>query len=145
MINDVRYGLLVLVPVLLAGCFEAPRGERTFDLSPASGVVHIDGEPAARVKIKCFPASDSKTVKYPLTTATDENGGFSFSTYESGDGLPAGTYTLTFEWQKEVSLVAVDAFSGAYADPATSEHQIEIVNGQENDLGIIELSSQGPG
>lgn len=143
MLSAARYGL-VLVPLLLAGCSDAPRGERNFEISPASGVVHVDGEPTPRVKIKCYPEGDS-SLKYPLTTATDETGRFSFSTYESGDGIPAGTYTLTFEWQKEVSLVAVDAFNGAYADPTTSEHKITIVNGQENDLGTIELSSQGPG
>jgi len=133
----------VVIMLLLAGCANKPRGERPFETNPVTGVVHIDGLPADRVQVDFHPSADSTTIKYPLSTLTDEEGRFSVTTYESGDGVPEGTYTLTFQWL-DISLAPTDQLKGAYADPKTSEHIVKVVKNQPNDLGVIELSSTGP-
>ena len=81
-----------IIVLLLAGCSDGPRGDRPFTTHPVTGIVHIDGQPAERVQVDCHPAADSSTVKYMLSTVTDKDGRFSLSTYDSGDGLPEGTY-----------------------------------------------------
>lgn len=81
-----------IIVLLLAGCSDGPRGDRPFTTNPVTGIVHIDGQPAERVQVDCHPAADSNTVKYMLSTVTDKDGRFSLSTYDSGDGLPEGTY-----------------------------------------------------
>lgn len=141
--NNLRYGA-VFIALLLAGCSDAPRGERPFETHPVTGIVHVDGQPAERVQVDCYPAADSTAIKYKLSTVTDKDGRFLLTTYESGDGVPEGTYTLTFQWL-EVSLSPRDQFKGKYADPQTSQHKFTVVKGQDNDLGIIKLSSGGPG
>jgi hypothetical protein len=76
---------------------------------------------------------------------TDTEGTFSLSTYETGDGVPAGEYKLTFVWG-QISLLngqySGDKFNGKYADAAKSEISLTIASGDEtHDLGVIELTS----
>ncbi|MCA9077655.1 MAG: hypothetical protein KDA93_21695 [Planctomycetaceae bacterium] len=135
--------LSVIIMLLLIGCGSGPRGERLFEPNPVTGVVHIDGQPAQYVQVDCYPASESTAIKYKLSTMTNQDGRFELTTYESGDGLPEGTYKLTFQWL-EIGLVSYDKFEGAYADPEKSQNTITVVKGESSDLGIIELSSSGP-
>jgi hypothetical protein len=80
------------------------------------------------------------------TSITAGDGAFSLSTYESGDGVPPGDYTLTFVWG-EMNLMngqyAGDKLEGKYADAATSAIALTVTAGAEpQDLGTIELSTQ---
>ena len=77
-----------------------------------------------------------------MITATDGERKFALATYEAGDGLPNGTYKLTFVWE-EVSLVfqtkKIDQLGGAYADPKKSEISVTVDGGKKVDLGTIDL------
>jgi 5-hydroxyisourate hydrolase-like protein (transthyretin family) len=129
--------------ILVAGCSQELPGGPRFETYPTRGVVRVDGQPAELVEVSCHPAADSKNVKYTLSSMTDKDGKFELTTYTSSDGLPEGTYKLSFRWI-EPSFVPKDKFNGAYADPSKSKFQITIENGKESDLGVIELSSKGP-
>jgi 5-hydroxyisourate hydrolase-like protein (transthyretin family) len=102
----------------------------------------VDGEPAASLEIECVPESDAE-LKRPVISVTDAEGKFSIGTYESGDGLPEGTYVLVFRWV-ELGIGATDKLKGAYADPKKSEFKVTVAAGETNDLGEIALSSSGP-
>lgn len=130
--------------LLSVGCSsgELPGGPR-LETTPVTGIVHVDGNPAELVEVECHPAPDSTGIKYPISTTTDKDGIFTLTTYESSDGLPEGTYTLSFKWL-EPALVPKDKFKGAYANPQKSQHKITVVKGQETVIGVIELSSKGP-
>lgn len=139
---DVRFLFLGLINLLLIGCSGGePQGGPRFETNAVAGIVHIDGQPADLVEVTCYPSADSTSVKYPLSAMTSADGAFSLTTYESGDGLPEGTYTLTFKWM-EPALVPKDKLKGAYADPSKSQHKITVVKGQETVVGTIELSSK---
>ena len=134
--------VLVSVGLFLVGCSsgELPGGPR-FETSPVTGTIQIDGVPAELVEVECHPAPDSTAIKYPISTMTDKDGIFTLTTYESSDGLPEGTYTLSFKWL-EPGLVPRDKLKGAFSDPRKSEHKITVVKGQETEIGIIALSSK---
>ncbi len=67
---------------------------------------------------------------------TGPDGEFSISTYESGDGVPAGDYVLTFMWgQKE-------AFSGRYGGPDKLGNRNLVVNALQT-LGFEVLPPEG--
>lgn len=106
------------------------------------GTVKVDGSPTAAIIVTAHPDSGNSDAKVPLITATDGEGKFAFATYEAGDGLPNGTYKLTFVWE-EISLVfqtkKVDQLGGGYADPKKSEISVTVDGDKKVDMGTIEL------
>ena len=138
-------GIILFAVVLMIGCSKPQRGgprEKTF---PVTGVVEVDGEAAEGIEVACHPDPGSSAIKYPVTTFTDANGAFSVGTYQSGDGLPEGKYTLAFKWEVPGPGTPINKLSRVYADPAKSTHKVTVVKGEPNDLGTIELSTKGPG
>ncbi|WP_010588446.1 hypothetical protein [Schlesneria paludicola] len=142
--TGIKHGLMLLVTGLLIGCHQPPTGGPRLPTSPVTGIVFVDGNPAEMVEVTCQSDGESSAIKYPLTTTTDKDGKFSLTTYQTGDGLPEGTYVLAFKWL-EPSLVPVDKFKGAYADLKKSTFKVTVIKGQKCDAGTIELSSKGPG
>jgi hypothetical protein len=140
-----RYGigLTLLVAILLSGCQPKHVSVPRLKTMPVTGTVHVDGEPALGVTVQCCPKPGSAEIQHPVLAVTDAEGNFAFAMYEAGDGLPEGTYNLVFLW--EFGMDQTDKLKGAYADPTKSRHVIEVVDGEEQDLGVIELSSKGPG
>jgi hypothetical protein len=139
-----KYLVALIFSLLITGCSQPPRGGPREKTYPVTGVVVVDGEPTEMVEVVCHPDGESSKIKYDVSTMTDKDGQFSLTTYQSGDGLPEGTYILTFKWM-EPGFVPKDKFKGAYADPTKSTQKVTVVTGQKNDLGEIELSSKGPG
>jgi hypothetical protein len=137
-----RRSIFVILVAFVAGCSSSePQGGPRIATFPVHGVVEVDGLPTELVEVICHPSPDSTGIKYPVSSMTDMLGAFTITTYEASDGLPEGTYTLTFQWL-EPSLVPRDKFDGAFADPGSSQHKITVVKGQETDIGIIKLSTK---
>lgn len=140
MANRGTVGAMLLM--LMAGCSSAkhisvPRHETT----PVTGIVLVDGEPAAALTVECHPSTGSETIKHPVIAMTDMEGNFAFGMYEAGDGLPEGTYNLAFVW--DANMVQKDKLNRAYADPNKTGYKVTVVAGESNDLGTIELSTKG--
>ncbi|WP_373653146.1 MULTISPECIES: hypothetical protein [unclassified Schlesneria] len=127
---------------LISGCAPAQQGGPRIETTPVTGIVEVDGEPAENLLVECHPLPGTETIKYPLTALTDAEGRFSMSMYQAGDGLPEGTYNLAFVWE-EMGIPPKDRLKGAYADPKKSKHQLTVVSGESNDIGLIELSTKG--
>jgi hypothetical protein len=76
---------------------------------------------------------------------TDKQGKFSISTYEQADGVPVGSYVLTFEWGQwnmmSMQYGGPDKLNGKYSDPKTSEVRFEVKAGEPTDLGTIKLTT----
>lgn len=133
--------------ILLCSCGGEEQGFRK-ETYPVTGQVFIDGQAAAEpIKVMCHHQQgmdqEHPTVSQALT---GEEGKFEISTYESGDGVPAGDYVLTFYWGKQ-NLVAMryggpDKFKGRYADPKKSEFKFTVKEGEPTDLGRIDLSTK---
>ena len=128
----------------LAGCGKSapliPDREAT---SPVSGVLHVDGSPAAGVEVAFHPQDANAKIKYQITTTTDKDGKFSATTYESGDGLPAGEYKVTFTWMEGLTTQK-DRLKGKFKNAKKSQHSVlvEGTEGEKVDMGTIELKTK---
>ena len=137
--------LLLMSVVVFCGC----GGEEPFrkSTSPVKGKVTVDGvAPGAVIQIQCNPVGGLDPA-HPTasSTETDPEGNFQIATYNSGDGVPAGEYTLTFAWQ-EFNLLSrqysgPDKLNDRYSDPATSTIKLTVKEGEELDMGVIALTT----
>tara|TARA_R110002095_G_scaffold212564_3_gene201979 strand:+ start:7336 stop:7785 length:450 start_codon:yes stop_codon:yes gene_type:complete len=131
---------------LSIGCSEEQRGGPREETTPITGVVLVDGKPAADLQVKAIPENpEGVTELLPIAGFTDPEGKFSLSTYESGDGAPEGDYKLIFMWGQR-SLMrggygAPDKLKKKYLDPKKSEYSVKVVKGTPNDMGTIELKT----
>ena len=136
--------LFAILLILISGCKDEPRGGPRVPTSPITGQVLVDGEPAHYLLVKCHPQGEA-AVPTTISGFTDENGRFSISTYEQGDGAPAGEYVLTFMWG-EIAIMSgrygpPDKLDGRYADEETSEYTVTVEEGVPSDVGVIQLTT----
>ena len=123
----------------LCGC-----GDGRVKVFPVSGVVYVDGQPAADMFVYAQPLEGQNTgVPTPYAQA-NEKGEFSFSSYESGDGLALGKYKLTFKWKERSGMFkqdfeGPDRLKGKYADPEKSDKTFTVEK-KINDIGRFDLS-----
>ena len=113
----------VVALVLATGC-----GSREPAKHPVSGVVLVNGKPAARVTVSLEHTSPAVrgNARHPVAV-TDEAGRFTLSTDGHGDGAVAGDYVVTFAWlSAQDPFAAYDRLGGAFADPKASQYRITV-------------------
>lgn len=136
--------VLCLCALSLNGC--GNNGPPRKNTAPVTGRISVDGAPAAGVRIVCHPEGGmDQQMPSVSESISNENGEFEFATYEAGDGIPAGKYSLTFEWGQINPIsnsYSGDKLGGRYADPAKSENKIEVEEGLPLDLGEIQLKTK---
>jgi 5-hydroxyisourate hydrolase-like protein (transthyretin family) len=141
----------------LAGC-SRPKGPKLEPTFPVSGVVQIDGKPTAAVHVFLFPA-DSAPMGFdprlgsPHSATTDADGKFKITTYNTGDGAPAGSYVLGFYWEGTPKVVPFSnpdepkldpvavRFNRKYGNPQKSEFKATVER-KSVDLGKLELTTK---
>ncbi len=147
MITRLHFVALLSVVCLLTSC--GPKGPPRKETFPVTGELIVDGKPAAAVQVTL---TDTKGMDQELPTyssaMTEENGKFSISTYELGDGVPEGDYVVTFVWG-ELNLFSMqyggpDKLKDKYSDPKTSTFKIKVEKGKPADMGRIELTTAAP-
>ena len=136
-------GMFVLAT---AGCGEKkyPNEKQVFKIK---GFVTVDGKPVPEIQVGLHDKAgpDNKQPTFPQGF-TDANGNIRISTYEEGDGAPAGDYSVTFAWQ-ELNLMSrsyggPDKLNKKYSDPKNTPFSITLGEGQPNDLGNVELTTK---
>lgn len=138
--------LVLTLGVLLGGCAETKHGNR-IETYPLTGKVLVDGKPVGLIKVTVHDVAgvNAEHPTFP-TTYTDDEGKFSLSTYEAGDGVPAGEYVVCFYWG-EYNLMSrdyggKDKLGDRYRDPKTSPIRVQVEEGKPADMGTIELSTK---
>ena len=86
--------MLAFVLALSAGCGGDPTPAGRVAVHPARGKVLFEGRPLAGALVVFEPASPIKSDLSNPTGTTGEDGAFTLSTYEPGDGAPAGDYLV---------------------------------------------------
>ena len=142
--------LLALSTVVLfvcgaIGCGDKhPNEKQVFKIK---GIVTVDGKPQTDIQIALHDKAgpDNKQPTYPQGF-TDAEGNIRISTYEEGDGAPAGDYNVTFGWQ-EFNLISrsyggPDKLSKKYSDPKKTPFSVILGEGKPNDLGKVELTTK---
>ena len=135
----------VLVLTTLLGCDRGPHGPPRVTTVPVTGQVNVDGKPQAMIGVRAKPLSGETATSTTPNAFTDQDGRFSLTTYESGDGVPVGDYKLTFQWGQINMLTGRfggDKFNGKYIDAANSAYEVNATETDANiDVGIIELNT----
>jgi hypothetical protein len=134
-----------LVPFIGCSGSAAPHRKKVV---PVSGVVVVDGAPPDKpIRVECHDEKGLDS-QHPTITKCEsgEGGKFALSTYQSGDGVPAGNYTVTFTWG-EMNPISMqysgDKFKGRYSDPKKSEVKFTVAESDKAvDLGRIELKTK---
>ena len=91
--------LVLLAGVCLSGLACGEHGPPRKETYPVTGQVYVDGAPTNYLAVTCHDTKGMDAAMPTVSSAfTGQDGGFSISTYESGDGVPAGDYVLTFMW-----------------------------------------------
>lgn len=94
-------GLVLASSLLTGGCQKAPNRKTCY---PVEGRVLVNGKPAVGALVVFFPEDKSDSNSPSASGATDENGNFALSTYDTEDGAPPGPYIVTVTWEQR-SLV----------------------------------------
>lgn len=140
-----RHSCLLLLPLLLAGC-GVPDGRMT--VHRVRGSVKVDGRPASGMDVVLYPDTPlaDKNADYPRA-AVGEDGSFAITTYDEGDGAPAGSYKVSILQGGDSSSESIGARKPKktglerYKDPATSGLTATVKEGP-NDLPAFELTSR---
>jgi len=113
--------------VLVAGC---SGGEPRAPVFPASGKVSFAGEAPRGAFVVLHPSQ--KDDKTPLPSAeVKDDGSFTLTTYDGGDGAPAGDYAVTIQWYKLVGKgsevkAGPNVIPPQYSKPETSPWKVSI-------------------
>ena len=140
-------GSVLLVCLSLSSCSSEEKPFRK-DVVPVTGQLQVDGQPpGSRVQIQAHPVGPADTEHPTYSSATsDPDGKFTFSTYETGDGLPPGSYRLTVSWQEFNAMSSgfsgPDKLNGRYSSQEDSKLEVTVETEKPVDLGIIELTTK---
>ena len=143
---DRCFVIVILLALLgLCSCGKKPGFRK--ETFPVSGQLYVDGTPVEKVAVTCLDVTGVDKEHPTISQAyTEKDGTFKISTYESGDGVPAGDYVLTFYWG-ELNLMSMsyggpDKLNDRYKDPAGSTVKFSVKKGAPTDLGKIELTTK---
>lgn len=133
-------GLILLAATALTGCGDAAGPA----IHPVTGRVTVDGKPAAKAQIGFHVANNQPAGAIPFAEA-DDDGTFRPSTRLTGDGAPAGDYTVTVVWPEirvdhGEEVRGPDRLKGRYGDARTSPLRVTVAPGA-NTLPTLELKT----
>lgn len=135
-------GLLsaAMAAVVFVGCGEA-KPART-PVFPIKGTITFKGQPMPGALVALHPKTPVAGTPSPRANVT-KDGAFEVSTYDGGDGAPAGDYTLTVLWYKQVKngsdiIAGPNVIPQKYAKAETSDLNISVKEGV-NELPPITL------
>lgn len=90
----VRTGLMGLACGLFLGCGGGE--DDRVSVVPAGGTVYLDDQPHGPVTLSLTPVAAEEGDKRPTIGAeVKDDGSFTLTTYDTGDGAPPGEYTAT--------------------------------------------------
>lgn len=137
---NVPCSIAILSLLLFSGCGnQDPRP----DLQTVEGILTINGEPATGAVMVFYPADgeefDSRGTR--PRAKVDEKGHFQLTTYQHGDGAPAGEYQVGILWfDNPNSDKPWNKLGKKYSIPQDSEITITVEEGN-NQLPPIELEN----
>ena len=120
-------GFSICVIVAAQGC--GAENDDRVEVYPVSGKVFVGGKPIEGISVIFYgqaPAQEDKRMPVPAGV-TDANGEFRLTSYDSGDGAPAGEYKVAVIWNEPPPpnfsgvFEPRDRLGGRYASPNTSK------------------------
>lgn len=108
---------------------------------PAQGRITVNGAPPTGAVVELHTAGAAVDVQNSRPWAiVQEDGSYTLTTYEPGDGAPAGQYTVVIRWPPDASQPSLaDRLGGAYSNPKRSQWTVT-VREEENELPPIAIT-----
>lgn len=133
--------VLSLLVLVLTGCSDG--GPARLKVHPVSGRITLDSQPLPNAMIVLHPKDKSNPKHISSRAQTDAQGNFKVSTYDQGDGAPAGDYVVTVLFHRATEtpdgvVPGPNLLSPQIASPDTSDIQVKVAEGQ-NELQPIEV------
>ncbi len=136
---------VIAAALIAAGCGKSGIIEGDVPVFPVNGKVTFAGKPLPRAIVTLTPANLAQGAKWeaPATGGvTDDDGEFELSTYNAGDGAPAGMYFVTVSCEdregKRSSGEYPELLPEKYQNPASSGLKVTVREG-ENDFLELQL------
>jgi len=122
-----------MIGLLLGAAGFGCGGDWKAETHPVSGRVIINGKApqGAVVTLHAVGEKVDKRNSRPWGIVQDD-GTFTLSTYERGDGAPAGEYDVTIKWPEDVtdlSKAMTDRLGGRYSQPEQSQWRVTVQEG----------------
>jgi len=141
-LDGMRLALCLLAAAALvaaAGCGQS--GPPRVPVYPVQGKVEIDGRPAAGALVILHPKENPSAAA--ALAHVNNDGTFTTTTYETGDGAAEGDFIVTVEWFKPVQrnddyVMGPNLAPEKYRRPETSDLQVHVA-AQPNELQPIKL------
>lgn len=132
---------LLLGTMIAIACLGCGGEDWQAETYPAHGRVTINGEPAGGAVVELHSTGEEPDARNSRPWAiVQEDGSYTLSTYEKGDGAPVGDYVVTLRWPPQASEPTLaDRLGGAYSNASRSERKVAITEG-DNDLPPIEIT-----
>jgi hypothetical protein len=127
---------LPFLVLLIVGCGQADDGK--VQRVPVNGTLLVKSVPAVGARIVFYPKDEAlRGTGMPTPGGTtEEDGSFSLTSYEPGDGAPVGDYVVTVVWREEIpegksldTFQPKDRLNGRYASPDKSALSVSIPEG----------------
>lgn len=137
--NSGRYGLScaalcgLLVAAVGCGGSSAPDRVAVF---PVQGAVTFKGQPMPGAMLVLNPKTPTESVPAPRAQV-DKDGNVKVSTYDGGDGAPAGEYVVTVQWYKPIKngndvVAGPNVVPRKYSQATSSDLVVQIAEGGAN-------------
>lgn len=101
----------ILLVLAVVGCGGGPKRPPTYGVR---GVITLDGKPLADAVVTFRPQSGQQ----PANGRTDSSGGYSLSTFSSGDGAMAGAFAVALTKYNTPVVAAAATEEDGYVPPA---------------------------
>jgi hypothetical protein len=133
----------MLIPTLL--CCSCGKRNTRQPVFPVQGKVLFEGRPLAHAFLVFHPVNSSGAdARRPVANA-EEDGSFAPSTYDAGDGAPAGEYAVTVEWYQPPTndqvTPSANLLPRRYSQPSSTPFKVHIAAG-ENNLEPFQIKRQ---
>ncbi len=137
-----QLGAALGLVVMACGALSLGRGTSgpaRLAVHPIVGELRFEGQPAAGAAIILHPQDPSNPVRPRASVNAD--GTFAVTTYEHGDGAPAGLYKATAEWRRPTAgggdEPGPNVLPPAYAGPKSTPLEITVVEGENEFPPIV--------
>jgi hypothetical protein len=101
---------------------------------PVSGRILWDGRPLPNAFVVLHPQGPQDLRAITARGQTDQDGNFRVTTYEAGDGAPAGAYAVTVAYHQLITTgggyePGPNVLPPKYASPQTTDLTVHVANG----------------
>lgn len=130
--RSARLLTLAAVALVAYGCGKS--GPERIPVYPTEGKIIWNGQPVPGALVVLHPKGTLDARAFPARAQTAKDGTFKLTTYDTGDGVPPGEYTVTVEWCKLIQKdgefkPGPNVLPPKYSQPTTSDLKIRVAEG----------------